>query len=256
MNLRPAPFILLLALPLSSCRQRPSSATPDVSPTVSSASSSNPSNVGGISGVVTFTGHAPPRVRLDVSADPGCNRANLPAFTEQIVVTNHNLANVFVYLKSGAPDQIAPAGSPSVVVDQRGCRYIPHVVAVQQGGAVEFVNSDATVHNITTLPTQPGNPTVNFSQSANSAPHSEIFKHPEVMLPVRCRHHPWMNALINVAPNAWFDVTSSDGAFHIAGIPPGVYTLAAVQEKLGEQDVQVTVAPGTVAQVNFTFPAR
>jgi len=251
-TLRPA-FILLFALPLAGCKQAPSSAAPDVSHPASSVSSPN---AGGISGVVAFAGHAPERVRLDVSADPGCNRANLPAFTEQIVVNGHHLANVFVYLKSGAPDQTAPAGSPPVVLDQRGCRYIPHVVAVQQGGAVEFVNSDATVHNITTLPAQAGNPSVNFSELANSAPRSETFKHAEVMLPVRCSYHPWMSAFINVAPNPWFDVTSSDGAFHIAGIPPGVYTLAAVQEKLGEQDVQVTVAPRAVTKVNFTFPSR
>ena len=68
------------------------------------------------------------------------------------------------------------------------------------------------------------------------------------MLPVRCNNHPWMSAFINVAPNPWFAVTGTDGAFHITGLPPGTYTLAAVHEKLGEKDIQITVPPkATVA---------
>ncbi len=253
MTLRIASLIVLSTLPLVGCRQTASPTVPIVSHPASPAVTAT---AGEISGLVLFAGQAPSRVRLDVSADPGCNQANLPAFTEQIVVNDHHLANVFIYVKAGAPASSAPAGSSPVVLDQRGCRYIPHVIAVQQGGAVEFVNSDATVHNITTVPSQAGNPSVSFAENANSAPRTETFKEPEVMLPVRCSYHPWMSAFINVAPNPWFDVTGADGAFHIAGLPPGTYTLAAVQEKLGEQDIQVTIAPRAVAKVNFTFPAR
>ena len=62
------------------------------------------------------------------------------------------------------------------------------------------------------------------------------------MLPIRCNNHPWMEAFLNVAPNAYFAVTGADGAFSIPNLPPGTYTLAAVHEKLGEQDTQFTVA--------------
>ncbi len=250
---RAASLILLLALPLAGCRQTSSSAPARAT---HPAPMTSASAAGGVSGIISFTGKTPPRVRLNVSADPGCYQANLPSYTEQVVVNHHHLANVYVYIKSGAPSLPASAGTPPAVLDQRGCTYIPHVVAVQRGGSVEFVNSDATVHNITTLPTQTGNPSANFSELANSAPRTETFKAPEVMLPVRCSYHPWMNAFINVAPNPWFDVTGSDGAFHITGLPQGTYTLAAVQEKLGEQDIQVTVTRGAVTTANFNFSAK
>ena len=251
-----ATFLLFwpLALALGGCRQSSSLSAParDHHP----APLTPASEAGGVSGVISFTGKAPPRIGLNVSADPGCYQANLPVYTEQVVVSHHRLANVYVYVKSGAPNGLVAAGAPPVVLDQRGCSYIPHVVAVQQGGSVEFVNSDATVHNITTVPTQAGNPSANFSEPANSAPRTETFKTPEVMIPVRCSYHPWMSAFINVAPNPWFDVTGSDGAFHITDLPEGRYTLAAVQEKLGEQDVQITVTRGAVSTANFNFSAR
>jgi uncharacterized protein (DUF2141 family) len=76
------------------------------------------------------------------------------------------------------------------------------------------------------------------------------------MIPVRCNNHPWMSAFINVAPNPWFAVTGAEGTFTITGLPPGTYTLAAVQEKLGEKDLQITVAPKSVISASFTFAAK
>ena len=76
------------------------------------------------------------------------------------------------------------------------------------------------------------------------------------MLSIRCNNHPWMNGFLNVAPNAYFAVTNADGSFTIAGLPPGTYTLAAVHEKLGEQDTQVTVPAHGTAKPGFSFSAR
>jgi uncharacterized protein (DUF2141 family) len=65
-----------------------------------------------------------------------------------------------------------------------------------------------------------------------------------------------MSAFINVAPNPWFAVTGTEGAFTITGLPPGTYTLAAVHEKLGEQDIQITINPKSVATASFTFSTK
>jgi plastocyanin len=242
-------FTITAALIFTGCKQNPST-TSHPAPTV------DPTTASTITGVVHFNGPTPTRISIDMSADQACIQANLPNLTEQYIVNDHRLANVYVYIKSGAPTYTAAPNTPPVTLDQKGCRYTPHVIAVQQGGAVSYLNSDATIHNIHTLPIQPGNASIDISEPAHTAPRTETFPTPELMLPVRCNNHPWMSAFINVAPNPWFAVTAADGTFTIPNLPPGTYTLAAVHEKLGEQDLQITVAPKSVATASFTFTAK
>jgi plastocyanin len=256
--LRSTVFLLLTALTLSGCRPSPSASKPTPSATPIAAHPTppvDPATAGSISGIVHFDGQPPARIPIDMSADPACNLPNLPNQTGQIIVNDHHLANVYIYLKS-APSYTAGPNAAPVRLDQKGCRYIPHVIAVQQGGSVTFLNSDATVHNIHTLPEQPGNTSVDISEPAHSASRTEAFPAPEVMLPARCNNHPWMSAFINVAPNPWFAISDTDGRFTITGIPPGTYTLAAIHETLGEQDIQITVPAKSAAQASFTFAAK
>ena len=255
MTLRIPALLLLSAFTLSGCKHvsAPTTVAPAATP---AAPPVNPSTAGTISGVVRFNGQPPARIPIDMSADPACNLPKLPYFTEQIMVTNQQLANVYVYIKVGAPSYTALPMSQAVPLNQKGCRYSPHVIAVQQGGSVIFSNSDATVHNIHTMPDQPGNVSIDISQPAGSAPRTQVFPTPEVMLPVRCNNHPWMSAFINVAPNPWFAITGTDGRFTIKSVPPGTYILAAVHEKLGEQDIQITVPAKSAVQASFTFSAK
>lgn len=228
----------------------PSSAAPAIDPTTA----------GNISGVVHFNGKAPERIKIDMSADPACAMAaSEPGgenLTEQYVVDNGRLANVFVYVKSGIQPWAAKFDAPPAVLDQKGCRYVPHVIAVQQGGKVEYRNSDPTTHNVHTLPQDPTNHSVDISEMPGGEPQTETFRAPELMIPVRCNNHPWMQAYINVAPNGFFAVTGADGSFTLHGLPPGTYTVAAVHEKLGEQDIQVTVPAKSTAKADFTYSAK
>jgi hypothetical protein len=65
-----------------------------------------------------------------------------------------------------------------------------------------------------------------------------------------------MNAFINVSATPFFAVSAADGSFTITGLPPGNYTLAAVHEKLGEQDIQITVPPSATAKADFTYAMK
>ena len=215
--------------------------------------------LGTITGTVHFAGKAPERVKIDMSQDPVCSMASGENLSEQYVVRNGGLANVYVYVKSGpaaAMSALSPAGQAVAVLDQKGCQYVPHVLAVMRGGSVEFRNSDATMHNIHTMPTVVGNETIDVSQGPKGSPVVRRFMTAETMLPVRCNNHPWMNAFINVSATPFFAVSDPDGRFRIAGLPPGTYALAAVHEKLGEQTATVTVEAQKSAAAQFRFERK
>jgi plastocyanin len=214
--------------------------------------------LGTVVGTVKFLGKTPERLKIDMSMDPVCAITGGDNFAEQYAVKDGKLANVYVYIKDGpaAAMSATPRQAGPVVLDQVGCRYTPHVIAVMKGESVEFRNSDGTMHNIHTMPTVVGNETIDISQGAKGAPVTKVFKVPEAMIPVRCNNHPWMNAFINVAPTPFFAVTGKDGRFVIDGLPAGTYTLAAVHEKMGEQTMTVTVAPEKTTTADFTYATK
>jgi plastocyanin len=223
-----------------------------------SAAALDPATLGSVSGTIRFSGKPPERVKIDMSMDPVCSITGGENYSEQFVVHDGKLANVYVYVKDGpAAAMSAPIlRTDAVVMDQVGCRYTPHVIAVMQGAAVEFRNSDATMHNIHAMPASVGNESVDVSQGAKGAPVQKVFNKPEVMIPVRCNNHPWMNAFINVSPTPFFAVTDADGHFEIKGLPAGTYTLAVVHEKMGEQTTTVTIAPKKAEKADFTYSMK
>lgn len=230
----------------------------NVKPAAQSTVPLDPATLGTVSGTVHFSGKAPERIRIDMSQDPVCSMMGGDNFAEQYVVHDGKLANVYVYVKTEpAAAMSAPAQTTApVVLDQIGCKYVPHVVAVMRGGSVEFRNSDGTMHNIHTMPTVAANKEIDVSQGPRGAPQIRQFPDPEVMMPVRCNNHPWMNAFINVSPTPFFAVTDANGHFEIKGLPAGTYTLGAVHEKMGEQDMTVTIKPHATEAANFTYSIK
>jgi plastocyanin len=217
-----------------------------------------PATAATVRGTIHFTGAAPAPVEIDMGMDPGCTLANPQKnFSQQFVVSGKGaLANVYVYIKEGLEGQNFEVPASPVILDQKGCRYEPHVLALMAGQTLRVLNDDPTMHNVHAQPNAPSNPQWNMSQMPKGAPIEKTFHDPEVMMPIKCNQHPWMKAYVNVAANPFYAVSDANGNFEIKGLPPGQYTIAAAHEALGEQTQKITVGPKDSKVADFTFAAK
>ncbi len=165
---------------------------------------------------------------------------------------------------SAAPDQDKPTykitGSevfdPSlaeVTLEHKGCRYVPHVLAMQTQQTLKIINSDPTTHNTHFGPKN--NPEWNQSQPPGAVAIEHRFTSPELFIPVKDNQHPWEKAYVSVFSHPFFAISSTDGSYKISGLPPGQYTIVAWHERLGEQTVDVFLAGSERKNIDFTFRA-
>jgi plastocyanin len=227
---------------------QPAAAPEAAAPAAAAATPIDPATVASVSGTVKLDGAAPKAAKIDMSQDAACKGANS---AETIVADAGNLANVFVYVKDGLGTRTFDVPTAAVTIDQQGCKYHPHVLGVMTGQNIDIKNDDQTTHNI--HPTPQSNREWNESQPPNAAPIEKNFAREEIMLPVKCNQHPWMRMYINVVKSPFYAVTGPDGKYELKGLPPGTYTIAFVQEKLGEQTQQVTLAAKDSKTVDQSF---
>jgi len=218
----------------------------------------DPATAATIHGTIHLQGSAPAPTQIDMGMDPGCTFSTKePNFSQQYVVgKGGGLGNVYVYVKSGLEGNYFAVPTAAVILDQKGCRYAPHVLALMAGQTLRVLNSDPTMHNVHAQPNAPSNSQWNMSQMPKGAPIETTFHDPEVMMPFKCNQHPWMKAFINVAANPFYAVSDSNGNFEIKGLPPGEYTIAAVHEAAGEQIQKVTLSAKETKTADFTFAAQ
>jgi Carboxypeptidase regulatory-like domain len=209
---------------------------------------------GMVSGKVSFEGTPSKPTKIDLSPEPSCAKL-YPSkqITSENIVTGPNnvLENVVVYISAGAPDDPAPAEPAKLT--QKGCRYVPHVLAFQVNQPLEIVNEDQTSHNVHPLPKF--NREWNKSQPPGTPPIVDKYGRPE-FIPVKCNIHPWMRANFAVVKNSHFAITGSDGDFSLPNLPPGKYTITAWHESFGEQTQEVTITGGETKTLNFVFKAK
>jgi plastocyanin len=212
----------------------------------------DPATAGNVTGKVTFEGTPPKTATFRMDSDPNCGQPGTTGSDETVLVGEGGaLQNVFIYVKDGLGDLKFPVPSTPVVLDQKGCRYTPHVVGVQVGQGFEVLNSDPTLHNVHALPT--ANREFNTGQPLAGMRHNHTFSTREVMVPFKCDVHPWMRAYIGVLDHPYFGVTGADGTYMLTGLPPGTYTVEAWHEKLGTQTQMVTIGAKESRDVAFTF---
>ena len=230
---------------------QPSAPASSTAAPAAAATPIDPATVASVSGTVKLDGAAPKAAKIDMSQDAACKGTNT---AETVVADGGNLANVFVCVKDGLGDRTFAVPTEAVTIDQQGCKYHPHVLGVMIGQNIEIKNDDPTTHNI--HPTPQSNREWNESQPPQAAPIQKSFAREEIMLPVKCNQHPWMRMYINVVKSPFYAVTGPDGKYEIKGLPPGDYTIAFVQEKMGEQTQKVTLAAKDTKTVDQSFKAQ
>jgi hypothetical protein len=205
---------------------------------------------GSIEGKVTYTGTPPKMKPIDMSKEPVCAKQHNPPELTPTVVTGpgNSLEYVVVYISAG--DQPGPPPSQPVRYDQKGCMYVPHVLAMQASQPLQIYSDDPVAHNIHPMPK--ANPEWNKSQPPGTPPIDTKWEKPE-FISVKCNIHPWMHGYFAVLKTSHYAITDDNGAFSLKGLPAGKYTVTAWQEQYGTQSQEVTIGAGEAKTVSFVF---
>lgn len=146
-----------------------------------------------------------------------------------------------------------PAPSAHPVMDQKGLLFQPHLLVVQAGTTVDFVNSDKVAHNAFWPMFQQGakkSPGKNLGTWPTGEKRSFKFDQPGVA-PMLCNVHPEMSGYIVVVPTPYFALTDKSGNYKIDNVPDGQYNVVGWHEGAKTQSKPVVV-PGD-AKVDLTL---
>ncbi|MDD5543559.1 MAG: plastocyanin/azurin family copper-binding protein [Acidobacteriia bacterium] len=159
-------------------------------------------------------------------------------------------ANIAVYVEA-VPGKTFTAPAKAEVMDQKKMTFIPHVMVVQKGATVEFLNSDPVGHNVY-WPNVGGNRKLahNMGTWPQGAKKSFTFND-EGAAPLLCNVHPEMSGYIVVVPTPYFAVTNKEGEFVIKDVPAGHYTVKTWSEEGKPVSQAVDVAAGNT-KLNLT----
>ncbi len=237
-------------------------------------------NGGTITGTVKWSGPAPKTPKLPITKDPGvCDPAShkIRDLERLEVGPDGGVANTVVFLKDITTGKAMDLPEARQHLDQKNCRYLPHIMLVPQGGNLDIKSSDPVLH------------TVHMTGAAsNNIP----FPMQNQMIPInlpragvvelKCNAgHVWMNAEILIVKHPYYAVTDDHGFFKLTDVPAGEYEIEAWHEgwqNMSEESVldvaaqvrvkrpvysppetwakKVSVKPGETAEVNFTISAE
>ncbi len=197
---------------------------------------------------------------INTNKDPNCKKSKQKIGSEDVILNKKSdpqspsagvtIRNVMVYVKEGFGDRKFTARTEPVVLDQSGCQYKPHVIAIMAGQPLRIRNSDPTNHNIHFLPKI--NQQMNFSQPKQNM-EKDVTLVAESTFRVKCDVHPWMGCYIRVFDHPFYAVTGKDGTFTLEGLPPGKYVIEAWHEKFGTRTRTVEVASGEAKEADITY---
>lgn len=145
-----------------------------------------------------------------------------------------------------------PAPAQHAVMNQKGLMFVPHIVVVQQGTTVDFLNSDSVAHNVFWAAVS-GNKKLGHNMGTWPQGEKRSFQFENAgVVPLLCNVHPDMSGYIIVSPTPWFATTDKSGNYQIENIPDGTYTITAWNEGAKPHSSQVTVSGSTKADITLT----
>ena len=213
---------------------------------------------GTLKGHVKYDGKPPKKKTLRMDADPVCGAAH----TDRVYNENFKMAEdgsmeeALIYIKDVSYSEGVP--SEPTILDQKGCVYVPHVFGMIAGQQLLIKNSDATLHNIHSLPKI--NKEFNFAMPKVVKEKKSTFSKSEPdPFYIKCDVHPWMKTWVLVSDHPYFAVTDAKGNFSIDGIPAGTYEVVCWQEKFKKKPLTTSVKIGdgeTVQDFTFTRPKK
>jgi hypothetical protein len=187
---------------------------------------------GTISGTVKWSGAVPHALDFPVTKDAQiCDpESRKTVDLERLIIGSQGgVANTVVYLKNITSGKAMDLPEPRRHLDQKHCRYIPHILLVPEGGELSMVSSDATLHTIH----MDGVATFNLPFPFPGRVNSRTMQTPG-LVNLRCNGgHVWMNAEMFVAPHPYYAVTDESGRFQFTDVPPGTYQIVAWHEGWG-----------------------
>jgi len=222
---------------------------------------------GTIKGQVVVTGDIAPLKLLVTKGDGAvkdssvCAAEDVPDESLVVDAKTKGIANVVVWLIKKPtkihPDLAKPKDA-EVVFDQKGCRFLPHVLLVRTDQKVRVLSDDAIAHNTHTYPLK--NKQENFIVSPNDRKGVLLpLQSLEERLPAKvgCDIHPWMQAWWVILDHPYAAVTNEKGEFEITNLPTGDHEFRVWQEKVGylEKKYEVKVKAGDNALPPIKVPA-
>jgi hypothetical protein len=180
-----------------------------------------------------------------------------------IIGPQGGMANTVVYLKNVSSGKPMDLPEQRRHLDQKRCRYIPHILLVPENDNLSMMSSDATLHTIH----MDGAATFNLPFPFTNRPTARTMSTPglvrgnlsgDISPHLRCNGgHVWMNAEMMVVPHPYYAVTDESGRFEFTDVPPGAFQIVAWHEGWGvagkEQSYDV-LTEHSVQRPLFTEP--
>ena len=209
-------------------------------------------DAGSIVGKVHLIGAPPKLGPVKVTKDQDYCGYAVPDET-YIIGPNGGLKNAVVFIEQSL--RISPPSLREHILDNNGCRFVPHVMAMITGETLIIRNSDPKLHIVHSYLEQRTVFNLSLPFQSQQIEVTQRITTPG-LLHVRCDTHAWMRGYIHVFDHAFFAVTDERGTFRIADVPEGKYTLKAWHEAARIQTRDITVGGKDEVKISFEFTAR